>query len=232
MTASRPLARRFRGFLPVVVDVETGGFNPKRDALLEIAAVILAMNPEGQVYPTETIHAHVEPFPGANIEPSALEFTGIDPYHPFRFAVSEREALDRIFQPVRQAMKENHCTRAVLVGHNPFFDLSFLKAAVDRCKIKRNPFHPFTTFDTATLGALAYGQTVLARAVKAAGFPWDSNEAHSARYDTERTADLFCTIVNRWHEGLGIPTLPAGGTEADGNEEDDEAACEPEADPQ
>ena len=226
MTAIRPLAQRFRGFLPVVVDVETGGFNPKRDALLEIAAVIITMDGDGRLLPTEAIHAHVEPFEGANIEPSALEFTGIDPYHPFRFAVAEREALERIFLPVRRAIKENLCTRAVLVGHNPFFDLGFLKAAVDRCKIKRNPFHPFTTFDTATLGGLAFGQTVLARAVKAAGFPWDSNEAHSARYDTERTADLFCAVVNRWHDCVGIPGIDLTAPLADAPEEENDTALE------
>lgn len=205
MNDIRPMGQRFRGFLPVVVDVETGGFNPKRDALLEVAAVVLNMDVNGMLAPGDTIHAHVEPFPGANIEPSALEFTGIDPYHPFRFAVSEKDALEKVFVPVRRAIKQNHCTRAVLVGHNPFFDLSFVKAAADRCKIKRNPFHPFTTFDTATLGGLAFGQTVLARAVQAAGFPWNESEAHSARYDTERTAELFCAVVNRWHARVAIP---------------------------
>lgn len=222
MSDSRPIALRFRGFLPVVVDVETGGFNPRRDALLEIAAVLLAMDSEGTLRPAETIHAHVEPFPGSNIEQSALDFTGIDPYHPFRFAVSEKDALERIFQPVRKAIRDNQCTRAVLVGHNPFFDLAFLKAAVDRCKIKRNPFHPFTTFDTATLGGLAYGQTVLARAVKAAGFDWDSNEAHSARYDTERTAELFCTVVNRWHSSVGVPRLEMPDSSGDPDSEEPE----------
>ncbi|HLF63666.1 MAG TPA: exonuclease domain-containing protein, partial [Saprospiraceae bacterium] len=98
------------------------------------------------------------------------------------------------------AMKKHHCKRAILVGHNPSFDLGFLNAAVERCRIKRNPFHPFSTFDTVTLGGLAYGQTVLSRAVTAAGLAWDEKQAHSARYDAERTAELFCIIVNRWGE--------------------------------
>lgn len=194
------MANRFRGFLPVVVDVETGGFNSKRDALLEIAAVLVEMDDAGRLRPTETLHAHVEPFPGSNIDQAALEFTGIDPYHPFRFAVPEQEALANIFEPIRQAIRAQGCQRAVLVGHNPFFDLGFLKAAVERTGIKRNPFHPFTTFDTATLAGLAFGQTVLARAVQAAGLPWDHAEAHSARYDAERTAELFCRVVNRWRD--------------------------------
>jgi ribonuclease T len=204
-----PIAKRFRGFLPVVVDVETAGFNAKRDALLEIAAVTLAIDEQGYVQRQKTIACHVEPFPGANLDQESLEFTGIDPYHPFRMAKPELEALETIFKPVRRAIRESGCKRAILVGHNSFFDLSFLNAAVARTGIKRNPFHPFSTFDTVTLAGLAYGQTVLARAVQAAGIEWDSDQAHSAVYDTERTADLFCTITNRWHDySGGLTTLP------------------------
>ncbi len=191
------IADRFRGFLPVVIDVETAGFNAETDALLEVAAVILRMDDEGMLYRYRTFDAHVIPFPGANLVESALAFTGIDPHHPFREAVEEKEALETIFEPVRQEIRDTGCSRAVLVGHNPFFDLGFVKAAVERTGVK-NPFHAFTTFDTATLGGLAYGQTVLARAVQAAGFSWDNNEAHSAIYDTEKTADLFCDIINKW----------------------------------
>jgi len=199
------IADRFRGFLPVVVDVETAGFNPETDALLEIAAVTLRMDLNGNLQPHETHSAHVKPFPGANLEASALAFTGIDPHHPLRIALDEVEALRKIFTPVRQAVKETGCTRAILVGHNPAFDLSFVKAAVDRTGIKRNPFHQFSTFDTATLGGLAYGQTVLARAMQAAKIEWDESQAHSAVYDTEKTAELFCTIVNRWKMMGGNP---------------------------
>jgi ribonuclease T len=198
--APSAMAARFRGFLPVVVDVETGGFNASTDALLEIAAVLLAIDDRGHWQRAETHACHVQPFPGANLEPSALEFNRIDPDHPLRFAVPEREALQQIFKPVRHAVKEHGCTRAVLVGHNPSFDLGFINAAVERTKYKRNPFHPFSTFDTATLGGLAYGQTVLSRAVEAAGIDWDGRDAHSAIYDAEKTADLFCAIVNRWSE--------------------------------
>jgi ribonuclease T len=203
------LATRFRGFLPVVVDVETAGFNPKRDALLEIAAVILDFDEQGQLQPCETHACHVEPFQGANLDEKSLQFTGIDPYHPFRFAKPEDEALRLIFKPVRRAVKDSACTRAILVGHNPAFDLGFVNAAADRCKIKRNPFHPFSSFDTATMAGLAYGQTVLARAAIAAGLSWDQEQAHSAKYDAERTADLFCAIVNRWDSAIGVSTVPA-----------------------
>ncbi|MBD3669784.1 MAG: ribonuclease T [Gammaproteobacteria bacterium] len=200
------MADRFRGFLPVVVDVETAGFNPRTDALLEIAAVIIEMDEEGMLRPGATHHAHVEPFPGANLEQSALDFTGIDPYHPFRMALQERDALGQVFSPIRKAVKHSGCTRAVMVAHNPIFDMGFVNAAVERCGIKRNPFHPFSSFDTVTLGGLAYGQTVLARIAEAAGMKWNENEAHSAVYDAERTAEIFCTIVNRWEHLARLET--------------------------
>ncbi len=199
------IANRFRGFLPVVVDVETAGFNAATDALLEIAAVTVRMDLDGQLHRDQSFCCHVEPFPGANLEQRALEFTGIDPFNPFRMAKPENEALDRIFKPVQEEVKRHGCTRAILVGHNPFFDLGFIKAAVERTGNKKNPFHSFSTFDTATLGGLAYGQTVLARAAKAAGIDWDGSQAHSALYDAERTADLFCAIVNRWKILGGCP---------------------------
>jgi len=213
-----PIATRFRGFLPVVVDLETAGFNARRDALLEIAAVTLDMDEQGFISRCETIACHVEPFKGANLEASALEFNGIDPFNPFRMAKPEYEALELIFKPIRRLIRETGCSRAVLVGHNAAFDLSFLNAAVARTGIKRNPFHPFSTFDTVPLAGMAYGQTVLARAVEAAGFDWDNERAHTAIYDTERTADLFCTIINRWNKlnqlqpAAGTPHLSAEGT--------------------
>lgn len=196
--ANTPLATRFRGYLPVIVDVETAGFDPQKHALLEIAAVITSMDQEGMLQVAEVYSAHITPFEGSELDPAALEFNGINPHHPLRISDDEREALLKIFQPVRAAVKKNGCTRAILVGHNPSFDLSFVNAAAQRAGLKRNPFHPFSTFDTATLGGLVYGQTVLAKAIKAAGIDWDNQEAHSARYDAEKTAELFCTIVNTW----------------------------------
>lgn len=194
------IADRFRGFLPVVVDVETAGFNPETDALLEVAAVTLRMDATGRLHRLQTHAGHIQPFPGAHLDPAALAFTGIDPYHPFRDARPERDVLQGIFQPIRRAVRDSGCTRAILVGHNPWFDLAFINAAVRRCGIKRNPFHPFSAFDTATLAGLAFGQTVLARAAEAAGISWDKAEAHSAIYDAEQTAELFCRVVNLWAE--------------------------------
>ncbi len=194
------MANRFRGFLPVVVDVETGGFNSKTDALLEIAVVFLHLNSEGLLERRETIRYHVKPFEGANLEAASLAVNGIDPDHPLRPAIDERDALQRVFREVRRSIREQRCSRAVLVGHNAHFDLGFLNEAIDRSSIKRNPFHPFSCFDTATLCGVAFGQTVLARAAVAAGMAWDETQAHSASYDAEVTADLFCEATNRYRD--------------------------------
>lgn len=193
-----PIAARFRGFMPVIVDVETGGFNCATDALLEIAAVFVRFNAAGDLEPSGQHRYIVKPFEGSRLDPASLQVTGIDPFHPLRPAIDEADALRSLFQEVRKEMKPTGCTRAVLVGHNSFFDLQFLNAAVERTGIKRNPFHPFSSFDTATLAGVAFGQTVLSRAVTAAGFEWQDENAHSALYDAEMTARLFCTVVNRF----------------------------------
>jgi ribonuclease T len=198
------IKQRFRGFLPVIIDVETGGFNAQTDALLEVAATIVRMEPDGELYVHETVHHNVVPFEGANLEASALEFTGIDPYHPFREALPEADALESIFKSIRKEIKSTNCTRAVLVGHNAHFDAGFINAAVERTGLKRNPFHPFSYFDTATLAGLAFGQTVLAKACLQAGIEFDNKAAHSAAYDADRTAHLFCNIVNIWRQCGGF----------------------------
>ena len=202
------ISRRFRGFLPVVVDVETGGFNARTDAILEIAAILMRMDDAGMLRVHAAHSCHVLPFENANLEDSALEFTGIaDPWHPFRAAVEEKEALNTVFKAIRKEMREQGCNRAILTGHNAHFDAGFIQAAAERCRIKRSPFHPFSYFDTATLAGLAYGQTVLAKACAEAGIPFSTGEAHAAAYDAEKTAELFCAIVNRWRE-LGGWKMP------------------------
>lgn len=206
------IAQRFRGFLPVVVDVETGGFQAATDALLEIAAVLLKFDDHGNLTLGEPYRYHVEPFPGARLDPASLKVTGIDPFHPLRPALEEGDALKRIFVEVRREVKEQKCSRAILVGHNSFFDLQFLNAAVKRAHIKRNPFHPFSSFDTATLGGVALGQTVLEHAAVAAGLKWNKEKAHSAAYDAEITAKLFCEIVNRFKTVYESAILPADKT--------------------
>lgn len=204
------LNERFRGYYPVVIDVETGGFNAQTDALLEIAAVTLKMDQDGWISPDQTFHFHVSPFEGANLEPAALAFNGImHPFSALRGAVSEKEALEAIFKGVRKGLKAAGCQRAIVVAHNASFDHGFLMAAAERASLKRNPFHPFATFDTATLAGLALGQTVLAKACRTAGLSFDNKEAHSALYDTSKTADLFCIIVNRWKALGGWPLAAA-----------------------
>ena len=199
------MAKRFRGFLPVVIDVETGGFDCQKNALLEVAAVILEMDSQGMLQIKESLSKNIDPFPGATIEDSALEFTGIDLYDPERMPEEEGQALREIFQPIRREVSITGCTRAIMVAHNAHFDLGFVNAAVNRTNIKRNPFHPFSCFDTSSLAGLAFGQTVLAKACEAAQIEFNNRDAHSALYDTIKTAELFCTIVNRWKELGGWP---------------------------
>jgi len=190
-----------------VVDVETGGFNSDTDALLEIAMVTLKMDDDGYLHPDETLSANIHPFDGANLEQEALDFTGIDPFDPERDAEFEIDALTPMLQTVRREIKHYGCNRAVLVGHNAHFDHGFLRAAIDRNDIKRDPFHPFSSFDTASIAAIALGQTVLAKSCKVAGIEFDNNEAHSAAYDTYKTAELFCFIVNRYKDLGGWPLV-------------------------
>jgi ribonuclease T len=234
-TMAPPLmVRRFRGFLPVVVDVETGGFQPGTDALLQIAAVLIDIDASGRLYRGETHSYHVRPFKNSRLDPASLLVNKIDPWHPLRPAIDEDDALRRIFGAVRASIRRHGCRRAVLVGHNAAFDLAFLNAAVTRAALKRNPFHPFSCFDTATLAGAALGQTVLAKAVTVAGLSWDKASAHSATYDAERTADLFCLICNEladsyaraeqrarqlgWQELAASPPEPEDEAEPPGGE--------------
>src|SRR5579863_9320552 len=219
------MARRFRGYLPVAIDVECGGFNADTDELLEIAATLIDMDADGTLRRGATHDYHVKPFEGARLDPLSLSVTGIDPHHPLRPALPERDALQRIFREIRHAIRAYDCRRAILVGHNAAFDLGFLNTAVKRTDVKRNPFHPFSCFDTATLAGAALGQTVLAKAVTVAGLEWDPRSAHSAVYDAERTAELFCLICNRFRESfleaeararsLGWRTEPPAEAESD-----------------
>jgi ribonuclease T len=194
--AATLMVRRFRGFLPVVIDLETGGFQSATDALLQIAAVLIDIDASGKLRRGETHFFHVKPFENSRMDPASLLVNKIDPWHPLRPAIPEDDALHRVFRAVRSAIRAYGCRRAVLVGHNSSFDLAFLNAAVARTGIKRNPFHPFSSFDTATLAGAALGQTVLAKALAVVGVKWDKSRAHSASYDAEQTADLFCLICN------------------------------------
>ncbi|MDR0805922.1 MAG: ribonuclease T [Enterobacteriaceae bacterium] len=207
-TTQNSLSERFRGFYPVVIDVETAGFDAKTNALLEIAAFTLKMTDQGWLVRDQSLHFHVNPFEGSILSPEALAFNGIDPTNPLRGAVSEYEALHSIFKMVRKGIKDQNCNRAIVVAHNANFDHSFLMAAAERTGLKRNPFHPFATFDTAALSGLVLGQTVLAKACITAGIPFDSAQAHGALYDTERTTELFCELVNRWKKLGGWPLTP------------------------
>ncbi len=204
MQSNSPMAARFRGYLPVVIDLETGGFNPNEHAVLELAAVLLDYDGE-YMSPGRILHYHVEPAAGTQIDPAAIKFNGIDPYHPLRGAQPERDVLSALFREIRHSVSRENCSRAVVVAHNAAFDHQFLMAAAARQNLKRNPFHPFSSIDTASLSALAFGHNVLSRACALAGIEFDSRQAHTAVYDAERTATLFCEVVNRWQAFGGWP---------------------------
>ena len=191
------ISDRFRGYLPVVVDLETGGLSKQDNPILEVACSFVTMR-DGQLCIKDSASWSLEPFEGSHIEPASLKVTKIDLDDPNRNALDEREALVEFFKTVRDEMKFAGCHRAIMVAHNASFDQGFLNAACERLKLKRNPFHPFTALDTATLGALAFGHTVLSEACRRAGLDFSEVQAHNAVYDAERTAELFCHIVNAW----------------------------------
>jgi len=202
---STKLASRFRDFLPVVIDIETSGIDAKTAAILEIAALTIDCNAAGEFFIADSVHFHVEPFKGANFCPKSLEINGIDPYHPFRFAISEKLMLQNLFKFCSLAQKQTKCRKSVLVAHNAWFDLAFLNAAIVRCELeKKNPFHAFTCLDTATMGMIAYGHSVLAEILKRANIEFDHKAHHSALYDATKTAELFCKILNSnaWPEPI------------------------------
>ena len=98
---------KFRKYLPVVVDLETGGFTPSSDAILEIAITLINYDREFSV--GETHRFHIDPFPGLKIHQDALEFTKINLEHPLRNAVSEQEALQSIFKIINQTIFFINC---------------------------------------------------------------------------------------------------------------------------
>lgn len=199
------LNKRFRGFYPVVIDIETAGFNSRTDALLEIALITFKMDNYGWINKDKMLHYHIKPFKGSLIKKEALKYNKINPYSALRMAVTESIALYSIFNFINKKIKNNNFKKAVIVAHNVIFDFNFINAAIKRSKVKNNPFHKFVTFDTAALSGLVIGQTVLSKSCNAVGIKFDSNQAHSALYDTLKTAELFCEIVNRWKRFGGWP---------------------------
>ena len=190
------LNQRFRKYLPVVVDLETGGFDPINNAILEIAVTLIGQNDKYELVVLDTHRYHIDPYKDLIVEQESLDFTKIKLDHPLRKAVSEKEALKELFKIINKAKSEYSCSRAILVGHNAHFDLAFIKESIKRNNIKKSPFHPFSVLDTVSLGAIHTQQTVLARVCESLSIDYDSNEAHSAAYDAEITAKVFCNIIN------------------------------------
>ena len=121
---------------------------------------------------------------------------------PEASAVIHRITDDRAAtgRPEREVLAEllEALAGRILVAHNAAFDQQFLNRALVRTNVKRSPFHPFSFIDTASLAAVAFGHTVLSEACARAEISFDKDQAHSALYDAERTAELFCAVVNAW----------------------------------
>ena len=191
------LKDRFRKFLPVVVDLETGGFDAKKNAILEIAIQLIDED-NSKLILGDAHRYHINPFTGLIVDKDALEFLKLDLNHPLRIAVEEDYALKEAFKLIDKQRSKYDCSRAILVGHNAFFDHSFILEACLRNKIKKSPFHPFSLIDTVSLGVLATKQTVLARICKELDIVYENEEAHSAAYDARITAQVFCKIINNY----------------------------------
>jgi ribonuclease T len=200
--ASPPIKKRFRTFLPIVVDLETGGVNPETDALLEIAAIAIATDEQGRLEPKEFFHEHILVHKDTLVHDVSLKINKIKPDHPFRFAKSESQILNEFNTFLKSQLKKHQCSKAILVGHNAHFDLSFINQACKRNQIASLVLHRFSCLDTVSLAALYYGETILAKALYAAGISFNPEEAHSALYDAEKTAELFCKIVNKHDHAL------------------------------
>ncbi len=191
--------KRFRGYFPVIIDIETAGFDSSKDAILEIAAMTVKYE-DNHLVPDQCFHEHVMPFEGANIEQAAIDFNGIDPFCALRGAKPENDVFRALCKHIRSVQKAADCQRSIVVAHNASFDHGFITQAINRNNIKRSPFHPFVTFDTTSMSALILGQTVLLKACEAANISFDTKSAHSALYDAEKTTELFCYLVNHYHD--------------------------------
>lgn len=242
--APKTIKERFRGFLPVIVDIETSGFNPEKAAILQVGMMFVTMDDQGMLHPDELLRAEIRPFPGAQIEEANIRFIGLDPFDESRGLEEESIALPRLFKAVAKRIKREGCKKAILVGHNGSFDLTFLNAAAARFNFKRMPFHPFSVLDTASLSALVYGHTVLALSCAAARIEFEEDKAHDAGYDTMMECKLFCALVNRFTTFAGFPPpLPynamakleeqrqrrAAAQHSDDNKEEKQEAATPEA---
>ncbi len=198
--ASPDLAsRRFRGFLPVVIDVETGGFH------LAAPTRCWRSPPSSSRWTTPAgcaaarrMRFTCKPFEGARLDPVSLEVNGIDPWHPLRPAIDEADALQRLFREIRTAIRAHalparHSRRATT---RP----SIWASSTRRSSAPASSAIRFIRSRASTprrSAASALGQTVLRARRAAGGHRMGSAAARTrAAYDAERTADLFCHICN------------------------------------
>ena len=90
------LSERFRGYLPVVLDLETGGFDHQVNPILELACCFVQMQDDRLSIKGQESW-NVQPVDGMVVEPASLKVTGIDLDDPHRDAMDEASVLKDFF---------------------------------------------------------------------------------------------------------------------------------------
>ena len=160
----------------VVFDLETTGFSPVNDRIIEIGAVKIE---DGKI---------VERF---------SEF--VNPLRPIPFRIEQLTSINDSMvmdaEPIEEVLPRflAFCGGAPLVGHNVSFDISFIEENCDRMRIA----HDFTTVDTVTLARFLLPNLArfkLDQVAKALNVPIGHH--HRAVDDAECTAGIFLKFLS------------------------------------
>jgi DNA polymerase III subunit epsilon len=180
-------------FLPdefVVFDLETTGFSPATDEIIEIGAIRVARNAESHL----TFQSLVKPSRGVSAEITGL--TGIT-----------QEMLNAQGRPISEALPLflEFAGDCPLVAYNATFDMRFVREAARRCGLSfPNPYtcalqrsrkawpelHSYKLVDLAKLHNL------------------ETNDSHRALGDCERTVHIFVQAVELVDEKIQWTTVP------------------------
>lgn len=183
----QPEARPISDTVFAVVDLETTGFNPQKDRIVQMAAVLV--NGRGEV--VDTFDTVVRPESPEQYEHGAEHVHGIS-----------REMVEN-GMPLRSALSRiwSLTDGRVFTAHNAKFDISFLEAESERVGMKRQVDNYLDTLALArqadsdrqrkhSLQALCehYGVTV--------------ERAHEAMSDAKATATILMKLIDE----LGVET--------------------------
>ena len=181
--ARMPQGERPRAF----IDTETTGLDPKVHEIIEIAYIV--ESPEG-----ELLASFETKFKPQNLDvadPKALEINGYD-HHPEEW--ESAPVLDRQHAEVMyDALKD-----CIMVGHNPGFDVAFLREGMKRAGMDVPWYFGKHIIDTVTL---AYVQLVpcglkyLSMDAIRRFLGWSSLRAHTAMKDVRDAQRLYHTLA-------------------------------------